>query len=79
MKNAGKTHSTWFWNNTVNIKLDERSQTTKIHHVVDMEKLLGVNNLDKFINNTFFFLNNMTFDMFCVDHFFFQPSLYFFH
>ena len=54
MKNAGKTHSTWFWNNTVNIKLDERSQTTKIHHVVDMEKLLGVNNLDKFINNTFF-------------------------
>lgn len=54
MKNAGKTHSTWFWNNIVNIKLDERSQTTKIHHVVDIEKLLGVNNLDKFINNTFF-------------------------
>ena len=78
MKNAGKTHSTWFWNNTVNIKLDERSQPTKIHHVVDIEKLLGVNNLDKFINNTFFF-NNMTFDMFCVDHFFFQPSVYFFH
>ena len=31
-----------------------RSQSTKIHHVIDIEKLLGVSNLDEFINNTSF-------------------------
>ena len=46
LKNAGKIHSTWFWNNSVNVKLDERSQPTKINHVIDIEKLLGVDNLD---------------------------------
>ena len=54
LKNAGKIHSTWFWNNSVNVKLNERSQPTKIHHVIDIEKLLGVDNLDEFISNTSF-------------------------
>ena len=54
LKNAGKIHSTWFWNNSVNVKLDERSQPTKINHVIDIEKLLGVNSLDEFISNTSF-------------------------
>ena len=54
LKNAGKIHSTWFWNNSVNVKLNERSQPTKIHHVIDTEKLLGVDNLDEFITNTSF-------------------------
>ena len=54
LDNAGKIHSTWFWNNSVNIKLNERSQPTKIHHVIDIEKLLGVGNSDEFINNTSF-------------------------
>ena len=31
-------------------KLNERSQPTKIHHVIDIEKLPGVDNLDEFIN-----------------------------
>ena len=53
-KNAGKIHSTWFWNNHVNVKLDERSQPTNIHHGVDFEKLLGVHNLGKFTNDTSF-------------------------
>ena len=53
-KNAGKIHFTWFWNNSVNVKLDERNQLTKTHHVIDNEKLLGVDNLDEFINNTSF-------------------------
>ena len=35
-------------------KLNERSQPTKIHHVIDIEKLLVVDNLDEFINNTSF-------------------------
>ena len=54
LKNAGKIHSTWFWNNSVGVKLNERSQPMKIHHVTDIEKLLGVDNLGKFINNTSF-------------------------
>ena len=53
-KNSCKTHSKWFWNNSINVKLNERSQPTKIHYVIDTEKLLGVDNLDEFINNTSF-------------------------
>ena len=44
----------WFWNNSINVKLNERGQPTKIHHVIDTEKLLGVDNLNEFINNTSF-------------------------
>ena len=50
LKNPGKIHSTWFWNKSVNVKLNERSQPTKIHLAIDIEKLLGVDNLDEFIN-----------------------------
>ena len=54
LKNDGNIHSTWFWNKSVNVKLNERSQPTKIPHVIDIGKLLGDDNLDEFINNTFF-------------------------
>ena len=54
MKNAAKIHCTGFLNNSVNVKLDERSQPTKIHHVIDIKKLLGADNLDEFINSTSF-------------------------
>ena len=54
LKNTGKIYSTWFWNNSVNVKLNEKSQSTKIHHVIDIGKHLGVDNLDEFINNTSF-------------------------
>ena len=53
LKNAGKIHSTLFWNNSVNVKLNERSQPTNIHHVIDIEKV-GVDNSDEFINSTSF-------------------------
>ena len=53
-KNAGKIHSTWFWNNVINVKLNERSQPVKIYHIIDIKELLGVDNLDEFINNTSF-------------------------
>ena len=39
LKNAGKIHSTWFWNNAVNVKLSERSNPVKIFHIIDIEKL----------------------------------------
>ena len=54
LKNAGKIHSTWFWNNAVNVKLSERSSPVKIFHIIDIEKLLGIDNLDDFVSNTSF-------------------------
>ena len=54
LKNAGKIHSTWFWNNAVNVKLRERSKPVKIFYIIDIEKLLGIENLDGFISNTSF-------------------------
>ena len=54
MKNARKIHSTWFWNNAVNVKLSERSNPIKIFHIIDIEKLFGINNLDDFISNSSF-------------------------
>ena len=54
LKNAGKIHSTWFWNNVINVKLNERSQPAKIYYIVDIEEPLGVDNLDDFINNISF-------------------------
>ena len=35
LRNAGKIHSTWFWNNSIDAKLNKRSQSTKIHHVIE--------------------------------------------
>ena len=54
LKNAGKIHSTWFWNNAVNIKHSERSNPVKIFYIIDTEKLFGIDNLDDFISNTSF-------------------------
>ena len=54
LKNAGKIHSTWFWNNAVNLKLSERSNPVKIFHIIDTEKLSGIDSLDDFISNTSF-------------------------
>ena len=54
LKNAGKIHSTWFWNNSVIVKRFGRSQPTKIHDVIGIGKRLRVNSLDEFINNTSF-------------------------
>ena len=53
LKDAGKIHSTWFWNNAVNVKLSERSNPVKIFHIIDIEKLFGIDNLDDFINTSF--------------------------
>ena len=48
---SGKIHFIWFWNNFVDVKLDERSQLVKLHHIIDTENLLDVDNLDEFIND----------------------------
>ena len=54
LKNAGKIHSTGFWNNAVNVKRSERSNPVIIFHIIDIGKLFGINNLDVFIGNTSF-------------------------
>ena len=55
LKNV-KIHSTWFWNNVVSVKLNERSQSAKLYLIVDIEKLLGVDSLKEFLNNVSLYL-----------------------
>ena len=54
LKSARKIHSTWFYNSTLHIKLVENGPIHKIFHPTDIEKVLGVNNLDEYINNVSF-------------------------
>ena len=54
LKNAGKIHSTWFWNNAVNVKFSERNNPVEMFHIIDIEKHLGIDNLDYSIKNTSF-------------------------
>ena len=54
LKSARKIHSTWFFNNAVNIKLTEHGRIHKIFHVTDIEKFLEIDNLEEYINNASF-------------------------
>ena len=54
LKNIGKIHCMWFWNNVMKVKLNKRSQPATKYHTSDIEKLLGIDNLSEFINNTSF-------------------------
>ena len=54
LKSARKIHSTWFFNNAVNIKLTEHGGINKIFHVTDIENLLEIENLEEYINNASF-------------------------
>ena len=54
LKNAKKIHSTWFWNNAVNIKVTPTGEIFRIFHATDIEKLLGIENVEDFINNISF-------------------------
>ena len=53
LKSARKIHSTWFFNNVVNVRLTEHGRIHKIFHVTDIENLLETDNLE-YINNTSF-------------------------
>ena len=54
LKSARKIHSTWFFNNVINIKLKEHGRIHKIFHVTDIENLLEIDNLEEYINNASF-------------------------
>ena len=54
LKSARKIHTTWFFNNAINIKLKEHGRLHKIFHVTDIENLLEIDNLEEYINNASF-------------------------
>ena len=54
LKSARKIHSTWFYNSTLHIKLVGNGPIHKIFHPTDIEKVLGVDNLDEYLNNVSF-------------------------
>ena len=51
LKSARKIHWTWFYNNTLHKKLVKNGPIHKILHPTGIEKVLGVDNLDEYINN----------------------------
>ena len=54
LRSARKIHSTWFFNNVVNLKMTEHGRIYKIFHVTHMENLLELDNLEEYINNASF-------------------------
>ena len=54
LKAAGKILFTWFFNNTVNMKLTDNGAAYNISHVVNIENLLRIDNLDKYVSNSSF-------------------------
>ena len=54
LKSACKIHSTWSYNSTLHVKLVENGPIHKIFYPTDIEKVLGVDNLDECINNLSF-------------------------
>ena len=44
LKSATEIHSTWSFNNVVNIKLAEYARTYKIFHITGVENLLEIDN-----------------------------------
>ena len=53
LKTAGKIHFTWFFNNKVNLKLTDNRSDHKISHTDEIENILGIDNLDEYVNNSF--------------------------
>ena len=54
LKSVRNIHSTWFFNNVINVKLTEHGRIIKIFHVTDFENLLETDNLEEYINNASF-------------------------
>ena len=54
LKTAGKIHSTWFFNNSVNLKLTNNGPIYKISHIFDIEDILRTDNLEEYVNSSSF-------------------------
>ena len=54
LKTASKIHSTWFLNNSVNLKMTDNGSIYKISHIVDIENILGIDNSEEYVDNSSF-------------------------
>ena len=50
LKIPGKIYSLWFFNNTVNLKLTDNGALHKISHIVDIENILGIDNVGEYVD-----------------------------
>ena len=49
LKKAKKIHSTWFFNNSVNIQINQDGNIHRVFHTYDLEELLNIEYIDNFI------------------------------
>ena len=50
LKNLGRLSAVWFFNNRLNVKIEENGPISKIYHISDLEILLKVDNIEQLIN-----------------------------
>ena len=51
LKKARKIFNTWFFNNTINIRLNQSGGIHKVFHPEDLAALLKVDDVDSFLMN----------------------------
>ena len=51
LKKARKIFSTWFFNNAINVQLNQSGEIHKVFHTEDLAALLKVDDLDSFLMN----------------------------
>ena len=51
LKKARKIFTTWFFNNAINVQLNQNGEIHKVFHTEDLAALLKVDDLDSFLMN----------------------------
>ena len=51
LKKARNTFNTWFFNNAINVQLNQSGEIHKVFHTEDLAALLKVDDLDYFLMN----------------------------
>ena len=51
LKKARKIFNTWFFNNAINVQLNQSGEIHKVFHTEDLAALLKVDDLDSFLMN----------------------------
>ena len=51
LKNASEIHSSWFFKNTVNLKLTDNGPTHKISQIFEYGNFLGLDILEEYVKN----------------------------
>ena len=50
LKNLGRLSAVWFFNNTLNVKIEENDPISNIYNLSDLEKLLKFDNIEELIH-----------------------------